>query len=176
VLIKIIPIIIFTIVTLSLLLNTYDITKPLDIVAQSNNDTTTAASNNLVRTSASSLTDKVPSFLEAYWTDNTTTATSSSTNTNQLKKEVGPGEGDSVLAIVLVNRGRSEITGATGYLTLPHTGFRSIEGENNVTSPNIAVASHDSIVKPGESFILYFTVNVLPDGGVGAYSSNLNLV
>lgn len=174
-LLGLIHIIIFILITFSLLLNAYTITRPLDIAAQSNNNIATSANTN-TRTS-SSLTDKVPSFLEAYWTDNTSTATSStSTNSNQLKKEVGPGEGDSVLAIVLVNRGRSEITGVTGYLTLPFAGFRSIEGENNVTSPNIAVASHDLIVQPGESFIMYFTVNVLPEARVGAYSSGLNLV
>src|SRR5918992_1787696 len=125
------------------------------------------------------LTDRSPSFLEAYWTDNSesiSSSSSSSSNNNSLKKEVGPGEGASTLAVVLVNKGRSEITALTGYLALPESGFRAIEGENLVNSSGISVASHDSIVNPGETFTLYFPIEVLADAKVGAYSGTLNLV
>jgi hypothetical protein len=123
------------------------------------------------------LTDRSPSFLEAYWTDNSgSTSSSSTSSTNSIKKEVGPEEGASTLAVVLVNKGRSEITALTGYLTLPSSGFRSIEGENLVNSSNISVASHDSTVKPGETFTLHFTIDVLNDAKVGAYSGLLKLV
>ena len=126
------------------------------------------------------LTDRSPSFLEAYWTDNAGSTSSSpasiSNNNNSIRKEVGPGEGASKLAVVLVNKGRSEITALTGYLTLPTLGFRAIEGENVVNSSEISVASHDSIVKPGEAFTLFFTMDVLNDAKVGAYSGLLNLV
>jgi hypothetical protein len=132
-------------------------------------------------TTSNLLNDRSPSFLEAYWTDNSESTSSSSSapsnnNNNSIKKEVGPGEGASTLAIVLVNKGRSEITALTGYLTLPSSGFNSIEGENLVNSSNISVASHDSIVKPGETFTLYFTINVLNNAEVGAYSGLLKLV
>src|ERR687896_922823 len=83
-------------------------------------------------TTGESLTDRSPSFLEAYWTDNSESTSSFSTsgsNNNSIKEEVGPGEGASTLAVVLVNKGRSEITALTGFLTLPTSGFRSIEGE-----------------------------------------------
>jgi hypothetical protein len=123
-------------------------------------------------TPVSGQTDRVPSFLEAYWTDGS--ISSSTSPSNNSKKEVGPGDGTSTLAVVLVNKGRTDITGVTGYLTLP-PGFRSIEGENNVTSPHIAVASHDSIVPAGDSFTMYFAVDVLPQATVGPYSSNLRL-
>lgn len=123
------------------------------------------------------LTDRSPSFLEAYWTDNSGSTSSSSTSSNNsIKKKVGPEEGASTLAVVLVNKGRSEITALTGYLTLPSSGFRSIEGENLVNSSNISVASHDSTVKPGETFTLHFTIDVLNDAKVGAYSGLLKLV
>jgi hypothetical protein len=123
------------------------------------------------------LTDRSPSFLEAYWTDNSGSTSSSTTSSNNsIKKEVGPEEGASTLAVVLVNKGRSEITALTGYLTLPSSGFRSIEGENLVNSSNISVASHDSTVKPGETFTLHFTIDVLNDAKVGAYSGLLKLV
>ncbi|MGH9983860.1 MAG: hypothetical protein ACRD8W_07885 [Nitrososphaeraceae archaeon] len=167
-------IIIFVIIVtfLCISINTGLITRPTEAIAQSNDNSIANTTITTTATLTSPLTDKVPSFLEAYWTDNTTTTA----NNNKLKKEVGPGEGASTLAIVLVNRGRSEITGVTGYLTLPSGGFRSIEGENNVTSPYITVASHESIVEPGGSFILNFPIIVLPEAKVRAYSSSLNIV
>ena len=130
-------------------------------------------------TTDESLTDRSPSFLEAYWTDNSESTSSFSTsgsNNNSIKEEVGPGEGASTLAVVLVNKGRSEITALTGYLTLPTSGFRAIEGESLVNSTGISVASHDSIVKPGETFTLHFTIEILDDAKVGAYTGSLKLV
>ena len=130
-------------------------------------------------TTGESLTDRSPSFLEAYWTDNSESTSSFSTsgsNNNSIKEEVGPGEGASTLAVVLVNKGRSEITALTGYLTLPTSGFRAIEGESLVNSTGISVASHDSIVKPGETFTLHFTIEILDDAKVGAYTGSLKLV
>jgi hypothetical protein len=117
-------------------------------------------------------TDRAPSFLEAYWTEDSISTSTSTTNNS--KKEIGPGEGTSTLAIVFVNRGRTDITGVTGYLTLP-PGFRAIEGENNVTSPNIAVASYDSIIEAGDTFTMYFTMDVLPQAKVGPYTGDLTL-
>ncbi|HEY3525517.1 MAG TPA: hypothetical protein VGK47_04925 [Nitrososphaeraceae archaeon] len=130
-------------------------------------------------TTGESLTDRSPSFLEAYWTDNSESTSSFSTsgsNNNSIKEEVGPGEGTSTLAVVLVNKGRSEITALTGYLTLPTSGFRAIEGESLVNSTGISVASHDSIVKPGETFTLHFTIEILDNAKVGAYTGSLKLV
>ena len=130
-------------------------------------------------TTGESLTDRSPSFLEAYWTDNSESTSSFSTsgsNNNSIKEEVGPGEGASTLAVVLVNKGRSEITALTGFLTLPTSGFRAIEGESLVNSTGISVASHDSIVKPGETFTLHFTIEILDNAKVGAYTGSLKLV
>jgi hypothetical protein len=115
------------------------------------------------------LDDRSPSFLEAYWTNKPTSISFQSQGQDKpIKVEVGPGEGPSTLAVVLVNTGRSEITGITGDLTLPE-GFKAIRGENDVKSDNISVASYNSVVKPGESFPLYFTFEVLNDTKVGAY-------
>ena len=130
-------------------------------------------------TTGESLTDRSPSFLEAYWTDNsesTSSVSTSGSNNNSIKEEVGPGEGASTLAVVLVNKGRSEITALTGYLTLPTSGFRAIEGESLVNTTGISVASHDSIVKPGETFTLHFTIEILDNAKVGAYTGSLKLV
>ena len=120
------------------------------------------------------LDDRSPSFLEAYWTNKPITPSQSPRDSNSLKFEVGPGEGPSTLAVILVNTGRSEITGITGDLTLPE-GFKAIRGENNVKSENISVASYNSIVKPGESFPLYFTFGVLNNTKVGPYYGSLKI-
>src|ERR671933_903546 len=115
-------------------------------------------------------TDRPPGFLDAYWTDNL--SANSTVPSSALKKEVGPGDGTSTLAIVLVNRGRSDITGVTGYLDLP-MGFKPIAGKNNGTSQS--VASFYSVVKAGNTFVLYFDMNVLGQAKVGGYSTLLNL-
>jgi hypothetical protein len=139
-------------------------TSEVNIFAQSSNSSPPAIVPISVQT------DRAPSFLEAYWTEDSI----STSTANNSKKEIGPGEGTSTLAIVFVNRGRTDITGVTGYLTLP-PGFRAIEGENNVTSPTVAVASYDSIVKAGDTFTMYFTMDVLPQAKVGPYTGDLTL-
>ena len=74
----------------------------------------------------------------------------------------------------MVNTGRSEITGITGDLTLPE-GFKAIRGENDVKSENVSVASYNSIVKPGDSFPLYFTFGVLNHTKVGPYYGSMKI-
>ena len=115
-------------------------------------------------------TDRPPAFLDAYWTDNL--SANSSLPSNAVKKEVGPGDGISTLAVILVNRGRSDITGVTGYLDLP-VGFKPIAGKNNGTSQS--VGSFYSIVKAGNTFVLYFDMDVLKQAKVSGYSTLLHL-
>lgn len=114
-------------------------------------------------------TDRGPAFLDSYWTNYL--STSSSPNNNTVKKEVGPGDGTATLAVVLVNKGRSDITGVTGYLNLPSHSFLPIPGKNNGTSQS--VASANSIVKAGDTFVLYFDMDVLKQAKVGGYSTSL---
>jgi hypothetical protein len=116
-------------------------------------------------------TDRPPGFLDSYWTDNLS-ANASVSNNNVVRKEVGPGDGTSTLAIVLVNSGRSDITGVTGYLDLP-VGFKPIAGKNNGTSQS--VASLYSVVKAGSTFVLYFDIDVLNQAKLGGHSTSLNL-
>ena len=58
-----------------------------------------------------------PVFLDAYWT-------SGSSFEDGAEIDVEPGDGASKLAVVLVNRGPSDISGITGTLTLP-PGFQA---------------------------------------------------
>ncbi len=119
-------------------------------------------------------TDKAPAVLDAYWTNYLSSSSTSASSNNSVKKEIGPGDGISTLAVVLVNKGRSDLTGVTGYLTLPSSGgFASIAGKNNGTSQSVASAY--SIVKAGDTFVLYFDMNVLKQAKVGGYNTSLNL-
>jgi LPXTG-motif cell wall-anchored protein len=125
--------------------------------------------------------DNSPGFQDSYWTDNL----SSIPGARQIKQEVGPGEGASTLAIVLVNKARQDITSVRGVLSLPD-GFEAAAGtmagssENNTSHNSSGIRSVDaslnSVVKAGDTFTLYFDVNVLDNAKVGQYFSNLKLI
>ena len=124
-------------------------------------------------------TDNSPGFQDSYWTDNL----SSIPGARQTKVEVGPGEGSSTLAIVLVNKARQDITGVKGVLTLPDgfeaAGIAAGQTQNNganTTGSQFAAASLKSIVKAGDVFTLYFDINILDTAKIGQYSTNLKLV
>jgi hypothetical protein len=143
-------------------------------------------------------------FIDAYWAENvlaSDTNTSSSSDSSesisanseldviQNQREVGPGEGPAILAVVLSNIAFSDITGVTGYLTLPN-GFSSMialpinssasssssadavtNGSNHATLP--AISSIKYIVKAGQTYTLYFRVNVLDSASVGPHTALL---
>jgi hypothetical protein len=128
-------------------------------------------------------------FVNSYWTFNTAqdqfvagTTSARTPGGNILpviKQEVGPGEGPSILAVVLINEGFSAITGITSSLELPQ-GFEplitpkssSIPGSDSQT----AVSSYDGVVEPGRAFTLYFGVKVLGNAQVDKqYNPELKL-
>ena len=106
-----------------------------------------------------------PIVQDAFWTDRTT---SPPAGESLDKVEVAPGDGASVLAVVFVNRGLSEITSVTGTLEAP-PGFRASTGEPQ------AVATHDSIVEPGATFTLFFEVDIMPTASVQGYNAPLTV-
>lgn len=149
-------------------------------------------------------TEKNPAFQDSYWTDKTVAA---GADANKLEeKEVGPGEGTSTLAIVLVNKAQSDISAIKGYLSLPsnfestgtggpatHSPINETSSSNfsnttfNNSTPstnsislgssfNVAEASYDSIVKPGEEFTLYFDINIQKNVDLGEYKTTMDLV
>jgi hypothetical protein len=81
-----------------------------------------------------------PVFLEAFWTDRTTMPPA---GTSLEKIEVAPGDGASVLAVTMVNRGFSDITAVSGEIRLP-AGFVA-----SGTGSSAAVATHNNIVNAG---------------------------
>src|SRR5262245_52908274 len=74
----------------------YDTSTLGDSVAFAQSDSNTSIIGSSTNTT---LKDRSPSFLEAYWTDNSgstsTSSTSASNNNDSIRKEVGPGEGAS---------------------------------------------------------------------------------
>ena len=134
-------------------------------------------------------------FVDAYWVDSNLAA--SSTNTGNLssaagtatstlpsEREVGPGEGPSFLAVVLSNTAFSDITGIIGYLSLPEgfaatTTTSSLSTSNdtstNTNSSQTAVASLSNIVRAGQTYTLYFKVNVLETAQKGFHEAFLRI-
>jgi hypothetical protein len=139
-------------------------------------------------------------FVDAYWASNTArvtngngTISSSSLQATPVpvQEEVGPGDGQSILAVELTNTEFSTINGVTGYLTLP-PGFSSATGglvSSNVSpisassssqgqQPNqqqIAVATYNNVVTAGQMYTLYFKVNVDRDATLGRHLASLTI-
>src|SRR5919107_1227558 len=139
------------------------------------------SSSNLTLTNSNAQTDLDPAFQDSYWTDDNMISTSNTSTNEAIKKEVGPGEGAATLAVVLVNKARSDITAVKGYLGLPD-GFKAIGvippdvGKNISDLSEYTVDSYDSIIKSGETFTLYFEMSVLKNAKVGPYIASLDLV
>jgi hypothetical protein len=107
-----------------------------------------------------------PVFLDAFWTDRTTPPPE---GTSLEKVEVGPGDGASVLAVTLVNRGLSDITSVTGYLSLP-SGFKA-----SGTDAEQAIATNNEIIPAGDTFVLFFQVDVNERTSVKEYLASLKV-
>jgi hypothetical protein len=138
-------------------------------------------SSNWTLTNSNAQTDLDPAFQDSYWTDDNMISMSNTSTNDAVKKEVGPGEGTATLAVVLVNKARSDITAVKGYLSLP-AGFKAIGvippdmGKNISDLSEYTVDSYDSIIKSGETFTLYFEMSVLKNANVGPYIASLDLV
>lgn len=123
-------------------------------------------------------------FLDSFFTDQTAQGsvvaeTSSESSAAQdippvTKQEVGAGEGDSVLAIVLINRGFSDVTSIRASLDFP-SGFTANVSPKNIDN-DTALASYNGLVDAGQTFTLYFPVTISKDTQVGKeYTGSLNI-
>ncbi|HEX7032456.1 MAG TPA: hypothetical protein VF172_05600 [Nitrososphaera sp.] len=104
-----------------------------------------------------------PVFLDAYWT-------SGSGFQNDTEVDVAPGDGSSTLAVVLVNRGPSDIAGITGTLTLP-SGFQA----SGKPAGAPAVATFNQLARVGNPFALFFDVDVMDDARIGEHTARLTV-
>ena len=125
-----------------------------------------------------------PVVVDSYWVDQGT-STSTDVTSNPVKKEIGPGEGTSVFAVVFSNRNSNfPITSVTAYLNLP-SGF-SPTGESanpqllqqhyqaaRAVNANPAIGNFYGQIAPGASFTIYFNINVLPSARVGTFATTV---
>jgi hypothetical protein len=90
------------------------------------------------------------------------------------RQEVGPGEGDSMLAIVLINRGFSDVTSIRASVDFP-PGFTANVSPKNVDN-DTALATFNGLVNAGQTFTLYFPVTISKDTLVGKeYTASLKI-
>ena len=135
-------------------------------------------------------------FIDAYWVESSEAASppnignlsngaGTTTSTLPTEREVGPGEGPSFLAVVLSNTAFSDITGIIGYLKLPD-GFAATTTDSsslNTTSDNsseqtssqTSIASLSNTVRAGQTYTLYFKVNVLETAQKGFHEALLSI-
>ena len=134
-------------------------------------------------------------FVDAYWVDSSMTTSSTNngnlsnaagttTSTLPSEREVGPGEGPSFLAVVLSNTAFSDITGIIGYLALPEgfiattttaAGSATNSASANTTSSQTTIASLSNVVRAGQTYTLYFKVNVLETAQKGFHEALLRI-
>jgi hypothetical protein len=133
-------------------------------------------------------------FVDAYWADSVATSSTTTGNLSNAaagsiastlpsEREVGPGEGPSFLAVVLSNTAFSDITGIVGYLVLPEgfaaatttTASATNDTSANTTSSQTAIASLSNIVRAGQTYTLYFKVNVLETAQKGFHEALLRI-
>jgi hypothetical protein len=141
-------------------------------------------------------------FVDAYWASNTArvangngTVSSASLQSTPVpqQQEVAPGDGQSILAVELSNTEFSNINGITGYLTLP-SGFSSATGGIGTTINNtnpvgdsspqnrgheqqqqVAIATYNSLVQAGQTYTVYFKVNVGKTATLGNHLASLTV-
>jgi hypothetical protein len=115
-------------------------------------------------------------FVDAYWARAASPAGTVSNGTDQVsqglpsEREVGPGEGPAFLAVVLSNTAFSDITGIIGYLGLPE-GFAAATSDQGQT----AIASLSGVVSAGQTYTLYFRVNVQEGAQIGLHNALLEI-
>lgn len=105
-----------------------------------------------------------PVYLDSYWTSG------SVGNLTGIEVDVGPGDGSSTLAVVLINRGPSDIAGITGRLLLTED-FQA----TGKAAGAPAVATFNQVAEVGNPFTLFFDVDVLDAAIVGEYSAQLSV-
>lgn len=86
------------------------------------------------------------------------------------KLEVAPGDGTSILVVVMANSGAFELTGMKGWLSLP-MGFQA--AGRGAGEP--AFDTYDLGLLPGAMFVFEFPVDVMENARVGMYSATLHV-
>src|SRR5690606_26953039 len=113
-------------------------------------------------------------FVDSFWTDSValgSVAASTSSETVSVsplppaaKQETEPGEGEAILAIVLINRGSADATSIRASLDFP-SGFNALVTPDDVDSDTV-LTSYNGVVEAGRTITLYFRVEITDDAEV----------
>ena len=125
-------------------------------------------------------------YINSYWASDAPLQSNSASTSNTFTKlsnqrAVGPGEGNSILAVELSNTGFSDISGVTGYLKLPpgfradNSGSSSLKNGQQEINSFTSVASSSDVIKSGQTYTLYFKVKVLGTAALGNNLGSLSL-
>jgi hypothetical protein len=143
-------------------------------------------------------------FIDSYWAENIAQSTVNSGSSissngsffaNTLpappRIQAGPGYGQAILAVVLSNTAFYTIGGINGYLTLPAGFTAGTGGSGNLTTinninqistssqtyrePQTAIASLPSSVQVGQTYTLFFKVDIGNTATVGSHLASLKL-
>lgn len=144
-------------------------------------------------------------FIDSYWAQNiaqSTVNSGSSISSNgsfvavqlpaPLQVEAGPGYGQAILAVVLSNTAFYPIAGINGYLTLPagftaatggSSGFTTIRNIHQISAgssqtyrePQTAIAAYSNPVQIGQTYTLYFKVDISNTATLGSHLASLKL-
>jgi hypothetical protein len=136
-------------------------------------------------------------FIDSYWAENiaqSTVNSGSSISSNGSffatmlpappRIQAGPGYGQAILAVVLSNTAFYPIGGINGYLTLPAGFTAATGGSGNLTTinkpqtykePQTAIASYPSSVQIGQTYTIYFKVDIGNTATVGSHLASLKL-
>jgi hypothetical protein len=109
-------------------------------------------------------------FIDIFFSEGAKNAGGNDFDAIPTKLEVAPGDGTSILAVVMTNSGAFEVTGMKGWLSLP-IGFEA--AGRRAGEP--AFDTYDLGLPPGAAFVFEFPVDVKENTRVGMYNATLHV-
>jgi hypothetical protein len=109
-------------------------------------------------------------FIDIFFSEGAKNAGGNDFDAIPAKLEVAPGDGTSILAVVMTNSGAFEVTGMKGWLSLP-LGFEA--AGRRAGEP--AFDTYDLGLPPGAAFVFEFPVEVKENARVGMYNATLHV-
>jgi len=109
-------------------------------------------------------------FIDIFFSEGAKNAGGNDFDAIPAKLEVAPGDGTSILAVVMTNSGAFEVTGMRGWLSLP-LGFEA--AGRRTGEP--AFDTYDLGLAAGAAFVFEFPVDVKENTRVGMYNATLHV-
>ncbi len=109
-------------------------------------------------------------FIDIFFSEGAKNAGGNDFDAIPTKLEVAPGDGTSILVVVMANSGAFELTGMKGWLSLP-IGFEA----TGRRAGEPAFDTYDLGLAPGGMFVFEFPVDVKENARVGMYNATLHV-